>query len=365
MNSPQECERLYAGARRLQAADFEHAGALATITRTLGSTFRRAGTSMLVNADGSVVCALSGGCPQRDILLRALRVIATDRPEVARYNRDSGLDVLMEMGCGGELEVLIEPLSRARDMHFLEVVANSCSQRVAGFMATAFAQEGAALSPRPQRLVWIGTVEWNDIRDAALATLIMSIGIDLSPHSRAVVQRVETAHGTVDVLFEVLRPVHALIAIGINAASLALADIAGRLGWQILLIDHLDSPAEAATLPANTRVLHATPEALRRIVPLDRYSSVVVMTFNVERDIAYLNALADAPVAYLGAIGSRERSSRMHAETAGARLHAPAGLDIGSETPEEIALAVSAEILAHLNARAGGSLSSSSGTIHP
>ena len=252
-------------------------------------------------------------------------------------------------------------------MHFLEAVANSCSRRVAGFMATAFAQERVALSPRPQRLVWTGRIEWNDIRDAALATLIMSIGTDLSPHSRAVVQRVETAHGSVDVLFEALRPAHALIAIGINAASVALADIAGRLGWRILLIDHLDSPAEAASLPANTHVLHATPEALRQIVPLDRYSSVVVMTFNVERDIAYLNALVDAPVAYLGAIGSRERSSRMHAaiETAGARLHAPAGLDIGSETPEEIALAVSAEILAHLNVRAGGSLSSSSGTIHP
>ena len=70
---------------------------------------------------------------------------------------------------------------------------------------------------------------------------------------------------------------------------------------------------------------------------------------------------------YFGAIGSRERAQRMRAAAArhGARLHAPAGLDIGSETPEEIALAVSAEILAVLNAREGRSLAGTATPIHP
>src|SRR5699024_3897380 len=76
--------------------------ALATLTATRGAAFRHAGTRMLVHADGHVVCELSGGCPQRDIMRRALAVIASGKPELARYNADLGLDVLMEMGCGGE-----------------------------------------------------------------------------------------------------------------------------------------------------------------------------------------------------------------------------------------------------------------------
>ena len=65
---------------------------------------------MLVHADGSVVCELCGGCPQRDIVMRAREVAANGVPRLVNYNPDSGLDVLIEMGCGGELEVLLEVL---------------------------------------------------------------------------------------------------------------------------------------------------------------------------------------------------------------------------------------------------------------
>jgi len=98
-----------------------------------------------------------------------------------------------------------------------------------------------------------------------------------------------------------------------------------------------------------------------------RRSSALGATFNIERDCEWLDALARAPLAYLGAIGSRERAQRMRAvvDAHGAHLYAPAGLDIGSETPEEIALAVTAEILAVLNAREGGSLACTPKPIHP
>ena len=169
----------------------------------------------------------------------------------------------------------------------------------------------------------------------------------------------ETAQGKVDVLFEALLPVHTLVVVGVNAVSFALVHIAAALGWKTFLIDPTDSPLALEDLPANINFLRAGIDSIRKTVHLDNFSSAVVMTFNIERDLAYLNALADAPVAYLGAIGSRERAARMRAaaSAAGAQLYAPAGLDLGAQTPEEIALAVSAEILATLNARPGGKLS--------
>jgi len=361
MNSPHEFERLYAAVRAVAADGFMRKAALATITRTRGSTFRRPGTSMLVHADGEVVCALSGGCPQRDIALRAQEVIAADRPVIARYNRDSGLDVLMEMGCGGELDVLIEPLTRPGDVRFLDALADHHRARASGFIATLFARDGEAVAPRPRRLICAGASEWNDLDDAGIAVRLRKLG--RSATEFAVVHDLETANGRFDVLTEALRPTHALYAFGANAASIALVRIAASLGWSATLVDHVE-PLD--TLPPGTVFVQASPESLHDAVRFDAYASAVVMTFNVARDIAWLDALAQAPLAYLGAIGSRERSARMRmsADNARVRLHAPAGLDLGAETPEEIALSVAAEILASVNARAGSSLSASSLPIH-
>jgi len=358
MNSASEFQRLLGGVRELAAADFMQRAALATIVRTHGSTFRRAGASMLVRED-RVVCSLSGGCPENDIIARAQKVIAGNAAEIARYNDESAGDVLFEAGCGGELDVLIEPLTQSADTRFLDQLAQMHTQRRAGFMATLYADNAAPL-PRPQRLIWNGAAAWSDIADATLADAILATGTSAAAQPRAFSQRI----GGCDVLFESVRPVHALAIVGANAAGVAMARSACALGWKTLLVDQREPPA---ALPETAYFIRSTPATVLDKVPLDAHSSALVMTFNIERDCAWLDVLAQAPLAYLGAIGSRERAQRMRDVVArhGAHLHAPAGLDIGSETPEEIALAVSAEILAVLNARDGRSLAGTGTPIHP
>jgi xanthine/CO dehydrogenase XdhC/CoxF family maturation factor len=364
MNSAAEFQRLLAGVRTVEAGNFAQRVALATIVRTHGSTFRRAGASMLVHEDGRVVCALSGGCPEQDIIKRARAAIASDRPEIARYNDESAGDLLFEAGCGGELDVLIEPLARPSDIQFFDVLAQLHAQRRSGFIATAYAQRGKALTPRPRRLIWHDAVAWSDFDDAQLSDAIMAIGAAMPASTRALVQSLDGAAGRFDILFEGVRPVHALIIVGANPIAAALANCAGQLSWKTVVVDQREL---ATKLPAETLFIRSSPATVLQNIPLDVHSSAVVMTFNVERDIEWLSALAQAPLAYLGAIGSRERAARMHATVTNRHtpLHAPAGLDVGSETPEEIALAVSAEILAVLNAREGLSLGKSAMTIHP
>jgi len=308
------------------------------------------------------VCALAGGCPENDIVARARAVIAHDRAVIARYNDESAGDVLFEAGCGGELDVLIEPLARAGDILFVDMLAQMYAQRRAGFLATVYAANDMALT-RPQRLVWNGAVAWSDVDDSGLADAILAFGTTLPLQARPLAQRVNAARGNCEVLFESVCPPHALLLFGVNPVAVALAACAGALGWKVMLVDQRDL---AAALPAKAYFVKSTPQTVLQNVPIDAFSSAVIMTFNVERDIAWLQALADLPLTYLGAIGSRERAARMHAAHAGARvhLHAPAGLDVGSDTPEEIALAVAAEILAVLNARAGGSLGASGTPIH-
>jgi xanthine/CO dehydrogenase XdhC/CoxF family maturation factor len=368
MNSAHELSTLINALRSLHRGDAPKA-ALATLTRTRGSTFRRPGTRMLVFDDGRVVCELSGGCPQRDIVARALTVIANGVPLLVRYNADSGLDVLMEMGCGGELEVFIEPLLASLDTDFIDTLAYCLVERRQVHMATLFAVDDAAVTPRRQIWSEDGVLEdgvlYESIDDPVLSQAI----IDNTPASttrRAITLRLPSARGFADVLVEAIVPPHALVIIGSSAAALALFPLASALGWQTTLVDHDPTRLHASDLPAGLSTVCATATNLPHILSLDAHSSVVVMTHNLEQDVAYLSALKDMPVTYIGALGSRERVARMRNNAAlnGLHVHAPAGLDIGSETPEEIALAIAAEIMAVINQRSGGSLRDNDGTIH-
>lgn len=366
MNVAQEFDPLYRAALALNLGQSQGGAALATITQTRGSTFRRAGASMLILSDGRMVCELSGGCPQRDIALRAQQVIDSGRPILVEYGRDANFDVMLETGCGGELEVLIEPLIEPRDLAFLEALKRLRSRRVAGAMATVYAVDGQVLTSGPQRLVQGDGAAWTDIEDAALRDRLTA---DLLPREplpapAAITRRIVANGKHYDVLLESLDPPHALVIVGDAVSARSLAELSVRLGWQTTLVDHSNEALEASD---GIHRVKAPPKALAARVVLDLATSVVVMTHRLERDLAYIEALLETPVGYLGVIGSRQRTAhiRQAFPQTYPRLHAPAGLDVGSETPQEIALAVAAEILAVRNGRAGGPLSQSQAPIHP
>ena len=322
--------------------------------------------SMLVLRDGRMVCELSGGCPQRDIALRAQRVIDSGHPALVEYGRQANLDVMLETGCGGELEVLIEPLREPADLAFLETVAHMHARRITGAMATVYAVDGQVLDPRPRRLLQSDGIDWSDIEDLPLRDRIAAelLPIRATPANTAVTRHVVRNGERYDILVESQSPPHALVIVGDGASARSLAELSLRLGWQTTLVDYLHETIDVAE---GIRLINASPPALAAQVSLDSATSAVVMTHRLDRDLAYLAALLETSVGYLGVIGSRQRTARVLEAfpQAHARLRAPAGLDVGSETPHEIALAVAAEILAVRNGRDGGPLSHSQSPIHP
>ncbi len=355
---------MLSGMRRLEASGFAGGAALATLTRSRGSTFRRPGARMLVFGDGTVVRGLSGGCPEADIAARAADIIASDTPRIVRYNSNNVFDPMVEMGCGGDIEVLIEPLNCAADLKFLFAVEQNLNARKPGYLATLFARNGECLAPRPRRLFWTGRVEADEIGDEPLTDAIVEVTMkgDLPKAATCI----DTQSGVMDVLIEKLQPPHMLVLVGVNAVSRALAQIGMQLGWLVTIVDHRGLDISPSQLPSGARIKHLRPEEIGRGIVLDEYSSVVVMTHKLDTDITYLKSLTDTPVSYLGTMGSRTRAARI-CEATGLgppQLHAPAGLDIGSETPEEIALSIAAEILAVNSSRQGRALSELDGPIH-
>jgi len=362
MNVAQEFDSLYRAARALPLASGMPEAALATITQTRGSTFRRAGASMLIRRDGSLVCELSGGCPQRDIVWRAQQVMEGGQAQLVSYGRNANYDVMLETGCGGELDVLIEPLRDERDLQFLDAMERLRERRGSGVLATVYAVDGQALSPRPWRTVWRDEAAWSDIDDDALRSRIEAV----LHSSRAMVAtsvRVESGARHYDVLVEPLRPPHALVVVGDGIGARMLGELSMQLGWRTTLVD----PAQVGgDTDGGIRRVGASARSLATQVTLDAMTSAVVMTHRWERDLDYVAALLDSGVSYIGVIGSRQRAAQITAAVARVdpRLHVPAGLDVGSETPQEIALAVAAEILALRNGKEGGLLSRTGTPIH-
>ncbi len=143
------------------------------------------------------------------------------------------------------------------------------------------------------------------------------------------------------------------------------------MGWHVTVIDHRPSFANAARFPDADVVLHAhladDPTSLGAIT-LDANTAAVVMAHSASHDRAYLHRMLDAGAGYIGVLGPRRRTVELLGDRFGGTLphnvHSPVGLDLGAETPDEIALAVVSEVAAVSAGRSGGMLRHRGGPIH-
>jgi xanthine/CO dehydrogenase XdhC/CoxF family maturation factor len=191
---------------------------------------------------------------------------------------------------------------------------------------------------------------------------------------RSVKRVVDTHAGRAEIFFDVIAPPRPLIIFGAERDAEPLAQLARMLGWHITVVD--------------TRARHATPERFRDAdqvilcraeeiaarVPLTPETAAVLMTHNYLDDVELLRTLLPSHVSYLGILGPKQRARKLFADLRAegftltdehlARLHSPIGMDIGAETPEEIALAIIAEIKAACAARRGGFLRDRAAPLH-
>ena len=355
--------------------------ALATTVATAGSTYRKAGARMLIEADGRLVGLLSGGCLEQDLREHALAVLAGNAARVVEYDMRGDDDLLYGIGagCEGAMRILIEPA--ARDSAAARALARAGDATGRGEPAAlAVVHEGPAEA--------LGTRAWvassasrpdrNDDRnddssdghdgdpdgdpDAALA--VACAGALTSRASGGF--RWETGRGPQEAWIEYLAPAPRLLICGAGPDAEPLATQLRGLRWSVTLVDHRPAYAVPARFPGAT-VLHAAAGELAARLALDAFDAAVVMSHHLASDALYLRALAASRVPYVGLLGPRPRRERLLAglgPLAGAllpRLRGPVGLDIGAVTPEAIALAIAAELHAIAAARGGGQLRGGSG----
>jgi xanthine dehydrogenase accessory factor len=326
--------------------------ALATIVATAGSTYRKSGARMLIEADGRMTGLLSGGCLEQDLREHAFAVLEAGSARIVEYDmrRDDDLLFGIGAGCEGAMRIVVEPAAAG------------------GAVAAALGAAGAALAAgRAAALAVVhagpatelGTRSWPATAGGPLAaeladTCATVVATETSQHLRWSRDAVER-----EAWIQYLAPPPRVLVCGAGPDVEPLVAQLRALRFAVTVVDHRPAYGDPARF-AGAAVSVGPAAELAARVDLGRHYAAVVMSHHLPSDAAYLAALAASPVGHIGLLGPRPRRERLLAQLGAAgqalvpRLRAPVGLDLGAVTPEAIALAIAAELHALAADRPGG-----------
>jgi xanthine dehydrogenase accessory factor len=324
--------------------------ALATVVARKGSAPRGVGATLAVTEGMEVSGSVSGGCVEPAVIEEGLRAIRTGKPKLLKFGISEEQNVeRIGLSCGGEIEVFVERLGDARMS--LRALRND----IPLVRAVVIAAPDTMLVGQSYVITTAEDEARSDNADEALKAAVLTRARELLSGGESHVEALATSAGVeARVYFDVSLPQPALIIVGAGHISIPLSQLARVLGYHVTVIDARETFATPERLPEAQEILVEWPdEALARI-PLTPSTAVAVLTHDDKFDVPALAAALRGGAGYVGAIGSRgtreKRNQRL--SEAGvtdeqiARIHGPIGLDIGAQTPEEIALAILAQIVA-------------------
>jgi xanthine/CO dehydrogenase XdhC/CoxF family maturation factor len=360
-------------AYRLRDADRPFA--LATVVKINGSSYRRPGARMLITPDAETHGTISGGCLEQEVAQHALSLMESGIPEVHVFDlSDDDLILGFGIGCDGTVHVLIEPVP-AGELGPLAWVDHCLTQRTRGLIATVSdAPDGSNLLGERLFIPADGAVK-GQIDDSDVEAAVREHAPNLLASGHSQIRTVDTDTGPIDVLCELVKPPVRLTIFGGGHDVRPVVRVARQLGWHVTVVGSKPADALAQSFPeATDHVFLMNPDEVRDHVAFDARAPAVVMNHNYLRDKTLIHQLLTAPVPYIGALGPRHRTERIMEELQSEDpalteadfgvLHGPVGLDIGTETPQEIALAIVAEVQAVLSDRSAQKLRQREGTIH-
>ncbi len=345
----QSCARMAAG---------ESAGALASVARRRGSLPMSATAKMLVSADGARIGTVGGGCLEAEITERAFDVMERRVPAISEHTLNSEMAGDYGLTCGGTAVMFIEPVFRDAALQAVyESSVGLLRRGDRGVVATALDWSDG---PR-KTLLAHGTVVGSD--DALLLALLRSFEVNREDHSLDAEAFVEPVVGAAR-----------LVVFGGGHVGASVAQAAAFAGWRVTVVDDRLEYADAARFPFAEQTMVCDYHALPSSLLMDAATYVVVATRGHQHDALVVEQLANRELRYLGMLGSRRKVALTWKLLEGQgvapaglqRIHAPVGLSIGADTPQEIAISIVAEMIAvrRAGSRRRGGISATAGSAH-
>ena len=350
--------------------------ALATVVHVEGSSYRRPGARMLIEDDGQLTGAISGGCLEGDALRKALLVMTERRSRLVTYDTmdDDDAKFGVGLGCNGIIQVLIEPINDADANSPIQYLRTVNEKRQTSVLVTLFSlqdkkatQHGTCLILKEDGNVIGHTSVLKDV-------LLADASEALASQNSSFKNYISDDHD-LTAFIELIKPPISVIIIGAGNDVMPVVNMADILGWETTVIDGRANYAKKERFASACQVLVSKPEKALEQITIDEYTVFLLMTHNYNYDKAMLVQLLQKNVSYIGMLGPKKKRERILNELKDegisftdqqlSVLHSPVGLDIGAETSEEIALSILSEIKAMFANKDVQSLRKINEVIHP
>lgn len=315
---------------------------LATVVDLEGSSYRKPGVRMLLSSDKKITGAVSGGCVEKEVQRRAQSVFNDGKPKVITY------DGRYRLGCEGVLYILLESVYLSSE--FITTFSNHLSARKPFIITSYYKRE-------------------DEVYDNFGSVIQFNNNVTL-PFSKPF----NPSEKNNNLFFEQkLQPLFRLLIVGGEHDAVKLSNQATLLGWEVDVITSIKDPKQLADFPTAKSVIAQTPEVIQ-LTNINENTAVVIMNHNFTYDLRWIIKLQEQNPVYIGILSAAKRREKLLNELFDLapdvtddfleKIHTPAGLNIGAETPEEIALSILAEILSVVRKKEVFSLKKITGKIH-
>ena len=320
------------------------------LVETRGSTPQKPGATMLVFPDGSQTGTLGGGCVEAEVKRRSLRLLESGRPEIVTFQLDDDYGWDDGLICGGRMKMLVDPIRPGEDAGYYHALAERVLEGRG--LTEAVVLDPAASDGRVAADRWL-------FDEAGLVVAERSLGkapAELVPNLRPISQRPRPyVLAGISYLPRLSRV--RLVIVGGGHVGLKVAEMAADADFDIWVVDDRESYCNAERFPCAQRLLAGPIEASLRELDINENTFCIIVTRGHQHDEEALFALINTRAAFVGMIGSRRKIRLIFDDLlregisaeALKRVHAPLGLDIGSQTVPEIAVSIVAELIAHRN----------------
>ena len=319
--------------------------ALAKVVATKGSTPREVDAQMLIRRSGEMMGTIGGGCGEAEVRRQAIEALEEGRPRLMAVDLTEEVTWETKKACGGVMTLFIDLWGKAEGELAKRLAASQGKE-----VALITALKGDLSQPGRKLLVAPGEEPMGSLGSPSLdewAKKAAERGLAKGN------SRVVNYKGSVELFLEVHKPSPTLIIAGAGHIALPLAQMGAMLDFRVVVVDDRPTFANPKRFPQADQVIAGGFEKTLRDLPIDKETYIVIITRGHRHDTECLRQVLDSSGAYIGMVGSRRRVKGVfkllkeegYPEESIARVHAPVGLDIGAQTPAEIALAIMGEII--------------------
>ncbi|MFE3998392.1 XdhC family protein [Nocardioides sp. YIM B13467] len=354
---------------------------LATVVSTSNSAPRDPGAAMAVVADGTVHGSVSGGCVEGAVYELVREVVAEGAPVLEEYGYSDDDAFAVGLTCGGQLEIFAERIDRTSFPQFSDVVDDVRGGRPVALATVVDHPDPARLGRRlvvRSAGVAVPTAGTLGSLSADKAIADDVLGMLAVGHNGLLTYGPdgERLGEGMRVFVQSFAPKPRLLVFGAIDFAAAVTNVGSFLGYEVTVCDARPVFATQARFPAADEVVVDWPHRYlakeHDAGRIDQRTVITVLTHDPKFDVPLLQCALDLPAAYIGAMGSRrthsDRLARLREVGVGEdkldRLSSPIGLDLGARTPEETAVSIAAEIIAHRWGGTGSPLRETRGAIH-